>query len=799
MSRAMPRFDPDLAHDVAYEDLGPILLKWAWLTHVYLASLREPSRALFVSRSGLRMRLLYEEFLQSRGWASPLPLVDFWASRLLVTKMALHEASDEVLMFAADGYRRESLGEMVNGFMRHEPEWLDRVPQTAELEQPATGFAAAMRDPESPLGEVLRAYASFYRELYGSYFAEVIGDAGIVAFVDSGQAGSIHAMLQPEVPDTQLVSLLAAKMNRGNGFQAHLQDVVGVLFEGSVFDAQVPLTALVHHWHLLENLFETPGESISYLVDNDGRAEFPQAEPNLSPVDRTQEGDVHLAAVIDYVRDNGDKPPHKLLQDSVEAEQRLARRILYPESEDLAALMVPPRSVDFGNSFEVAVCIDPPSSTLSSGAVYQRHRRLEAALWKQCQLLLEYPKSVADDLMRIEAEGFDPYPDFDPREATAVVQNRPAVAVVTRTKDRPVLLARAAGSIAEQTYQNYLWVIVNDGRDPAPVLEVIEASAVPPDRITLLSNSRSIGMQAAANAGVGAVESKYVVVHDDDDTWDPTFLERTVEFLEDPRRQGYGGVISRSIYVSESLDGDQVIIHETRPYNDAVNDIHLAEMAASNIYPPISFLFRRSVWEEVGEYDEDLPVLGDWEFNLRVLMHSDIGVVPEPLAYYHHRDRGEASQYRNSGLSLSRRQLELGATIRNSLLRSGGAEAMAFSAALGYALDVLRSEIKSLSERQGPDSTHVSSGQFSTDAYWVALSEATRIGRGHFLTVERVAQLVDEADLSRVPIAPDFSEQEYLEENADVVEAVSSGAFVSGYHHYLSYGRQEGRRRPTTG
>ncbi|WP_363323715.1 glycosyltransferase, partial [Accumulibacter sp.] len=45
----------------------------------------------------------------------------------------------------------------------------------------------------------------------------------------------------------------------------------------------------------------------------------------------------------------------------------------------------------------------------------------------------------------------------------------PLVAVITRTKDRPLLLQRALESVSGQSLTDIQWVIVNDGGEPAPV------------------------------------------------------------------------------------------------------------------------------------------------------------------------------------------------------------------------------------------------------------------------------------------------------------------------------------------
>jgi hypothetical protein len=92
-------------------------------------------------------------------------------------------------------------------------------------------------------------------------------------------------------------------------------------------------------------------------------------------------------------------------------------------------------------------------------------------------------------------------------------------------------------------------------------------------------------MEAASNAGIAACDSDYIVIHDDDDSWCPDFLEKTVAFLDGPKGARYGGVTTHSTYVSEEIRGDRVIEHETRPYNDWVRNVQLSEMACGNFFP----------------------------------------------------------------------------------------------------------------------------------------------------------------------------------------------------------------------
>jgi len=60
-------------------------------------------------------------------------------------------------------------------------------------------------------------------------------------------------------------------------------------------------------------------------------------------------------------------------------------------------------------------------------------------------------------------------------------------------------------------------------------------------------------------------------------------------------------------------------------------------LIGGNTFPPIAALFRRTLLDSAGYFDSSLPVLGDWEFNLRAARRGKFVFVPERLANYHTR------------------------------------------------------------------------------------------------------------------------------------------------------------------
>lgn len=223
----------------------------------------------------------------------------------------------------------------------------------------------------------------------------------------------------------------------------------------------------------------------------------------------------------------------------------------------------------------------------------------------------------------------------------------PTVAVLVRTKDRPRFLRRALANIAEQTFTDYTVCVINDGGDESATRAILQASPLAhllegdTPRLTLLTTGGG-NMEAASNAGLAATDSKFVAIHDDDDLWAPEFLERTVGAL----RASEALICSTRVverYERETPEGE-FEVYEERIFHDGLPGFGLQFLYRTNRTVPIGILYRRRLHELVGFYDESLPVVGDWEFNLRAAAVTEVLLVDEPLAYWSLRPEADGAE-----------------------------------------------------------------------------------------------------------------------------------------------------------
>lgn len=223
----------------------------------------------------------------------------------------------------------------------------------------------------------------------------------------------------------------------------------------------------------------------------------------------------------------------------------------------------------------------------------------------------------------------------------------PTVAVLVRTKDRPRFLRRALANIAEQTFTDYTVCVINDGGDESATRAILQASPLAhllegdAPRLMLLTTGGG-NMEAASNAGLAATDSEFVAIHDDDDLWAPEFLERTVGAL----RASEALICSTRVverYERETPEGE-FEVYEERIFHDGLPGFGLQFLYRTNRTVPIGILYRRRLHELVGFYDESLPVVGDWEFNLRAAAVTEVLLVDEPLAYWSLRPQADGAE-----------------------------------------------------------------------------------------------------------------------------------------------------------
>jgi len=227
----------------------------------------------------------------------------------------------------------------------------------------------------------------------------------------------------------------------------------------------------------------------------------------------------------------------------------------------------------------------------------------------------------------------------------------PNFSIVTRTKNRPIMLKRLSCHIAAQTYRLFEWVIVNDGGDLQAVKDIVASMDGQGIGVQIIHHAKSQGRSVAANVGVARAKGCYVVILDDDDYMSTDYLEKAASFFESYKTQ-FGAVTCYSQIINEELVGDQILVRgKSALYAPNTNDVSILGLHVSNI-PTCGLFVKKELFEQAGGYPQDIDCTEDWAFITSLVKIANIGIIPQTLAFISHR-KSPSGFYRNTTSDLA--------------------------------------------------------------------------------------------------------------------------------------------------
>ncbi len=186
----------------------------------------------------------------------------------------------------------------------------------------------------------------------------------------------------------------------------------------------------------------------------------------------------------------------------------------------------------------------------------------------------------------------------------------PLVTVVTPAFNVAKYIGESVDSVLQQTFPDFEYLVVDDGSTDATA-EVVMAHVGDDPRFRLIKGGHR-GLSATRNAGIREARGEYIAFLDGDDRWHPRFLERQLELIESLPRY-VGAVFCRSRLVLEN--GAPIFYQWQRAGRYDFDDFLVAGNPARN---GSSLLIRKSCFDDLGGFNEDLRYVEDLEMWLRI-------------------------------------------------------------------------------------------------------------------------------------------------------------------------------------
>lgn len=199
----------------------------------------------------------------------------------------------------------------------------------------------------------------------------------------------------------------------------------------------------------------------------------------------------------------------------------------------------------------------------------------------------------------------------------------PTVSVITPYFNTDEVFLETAQSVLGQSFQDFEWIIVDDGStDPAAVARLQTVQARDP-RIKIVSQ-KNAGPAAARNTAFRNSCGPYICQLDSDDLLEPTFIEKCVWFLESNPNFGFCNAWS-------VIFGSEEFLWRT---GFERGKLHLEANSGPNMS-----LIRRAAFQDAGGLDESIRFgHEDWDFWLALAKAGYWGHnLPEYLMWYRKR------------------------------------------------------------------------------------------------------------------------------------------------------------------
>ena len=192
--------------------------------------------------------------------------------------------------------------------------------------------------------------------------------------------------------------------------------------------------------------------------------------------------------------------------------------------------------------------------------------------------------------------------------------NQPLISVIMPVYNRKDVVMKAIESVLNQTYKNFELIVIDDASTDGTTQLLKELKH---EKIKVVFHEKNKYASGARNTGLKESKGEFIAYLDSDNLLDERYLAATVgAFLEFPDA---GGIYSAQ-YRYETYDSKPFAV-QFAPLNKSLLHNH-------NFIDMNCFAHRRSVYENLGGFDETLKGADDWELILRISNYSKIYSVP---------------------------------------------------------------------------------------------------------------------------------------------------------------------------
>ena len=214
----------------------------------------------------------------------------------------------------------------------------------------------------------------------------------------------------------------------------------------------------------------------------------------------------------------------------------------------------------------------------------------------------------------------------------------PLVSTIVLSYNQSRFVLETLESVKAQTYKATQLIIVDDCSSDDSIAIIDRWLQENRIHCAFIRHQENQGICKSVNDALAVANGKYISIVASDDVWLLDKIARQVEIME-PQPDYVGVLYSDALQMDENghvLPGTFISTFWKLP--EMPQGQVLNRLLQGNFIPGLTTLIRRSCYDKVGLYDENLP-WEDWDMWMRIARHYSFLYSPIPSAKYRHHEK----------------------------------------------------------------------------------------------------------------------------------------------------------------
>ena len=196
-----------------------------------------------------------------------------------------------------------------------------------------------------------------------------------------------------------------------------------------------------------------------------------------------------------------------------------------------------------------------------------------------------------------------------------------SISVVIPVFNRKQLIERSINSVINQTYPPDEIIVIDDGSIDG-TYDLIKKNYPQ----VILIHQENKGVSAARNVGITIAKGKWIAFLDSDDEWFPEKLEEQINYLK--INNSYKICHTDEIWIRNQVRVNPMKKH--KKYGGKIYNKCLPLCVLS----PSSIIIHKEIFDDVGLFDEKLPVCEDYDMWLRICYKYEVLFLNQKLIQF---------------------------------------------------------------------------------------------------------------------------------------------------------------------